>query len=80
LDEVIPEQHSVNVIPSLGDCAFFKFNVLHKSLQNTSNSACRWTLQLRFASFEDKEFQKEKFRPGIVNAQKISYLERGGII
>jgi ectoine hydroxylase-related dioxygenase (phytanoyl-CoA dioxygenase family) len=76
VDEAVPEEHSVDIIPGLGDCAFFKFNVLHKSLPNTSGSACRWTLQLRFVSFEDEEFRRERFRPGTVTAQKITYLER----
>lgn len=36
LDEMIPESRSINVFPPLGGCALFKFNVLHKSMANTS--------------------------------------------
>jgi len=76
IDEPVNDAAARQAIPGLGDALLFKFNVLHKSMRNSSKTACRWTLQLRFASFEDEEFRKEKFRPGIVTAQKISYLER----
>ena len=76
IDEPVNDQMMRQAFPDLGDALLFKFNVLHKSMRNSSKTSCRWTLQLRFASFEDEEFRKEKYRAGVVTAQKISYLER----
>lgn len=76
LDEEIDDSSAVEVFPDLCDALLFKFSTLHKSMQNLSVDRCRWTLQLRFANYEDPEFAEENYRPGIVSSEKITYLER----
>ncbi|HEY9760845.1 MAG TPA: phytanoyl-CoA dioxygenase family protein [Oculatellaceae cyanobacterium] len=76
IDEEVEEASAERVYPNLGDALFFKFNVMHRSMPNNSKTKCRWTLQLRFASYEDAEFQQERFRMEPVRADKIAYLER----
>jgi hypothetical protein len=76
LDEEIPCDKSVPMIPGPGSAAIFKFNCLHKSMRNRDPLKCRWTMQLRFVSYGDPYFASEGFRPGVVTADRISYLER----
>jgi ectoine hydroxylase-related dioxygenase (phytanoyl-CoA dioxygenase family) len=76
LDEEINDSSAVEVFPNLSDALMFKFTTLHKSMQNLSVDRCRWTLQLRFANYDDSEFAEENYRPGVVNREKITYLDR----
>lgn len=78
LDEAIPTEKSItlnNLIP--GDTLVFKFNVLHKSNQISSPDRSRFTIQLRFSDFNDPEFIKNQFKPGVVNAGYSDYLSKG---
>lgn len=59
-----------------GDMLGFRFDVLHRSRPNLSKDRCRWTLQLRWAAYDDPAFINERFQPGIVTKDRISYLER----
>ena len=76
IDEPVDEEKSVQLIPHLGDCIFFKYNVLHKSMPNASSTGCRWTLQARFVDYADDQFRKENYRMGVVSPQEITYLKR----
>jgi hypothetical protein len=60
----------------LGDIACFAFNVLHKSLPISSTTKSRFTVQLRFADFQDTEFIGNDYKPGVVNENTVSYLQR----
>lgn len=77
LDEEINHFHSTSINSmTAGDALIFKFNLLHKSIPINSNNRSRFTIQLRFADFQDSEFISNKFKPGIVNKDSIEYLQR----
>jgi len=75
LDESLPT--SPTVIPTVdpGDCLFFRFHMLHRSIPNVSMDRQRWTIQSRIADFTDPEFKHHEFKPGIVTKDYISYLD-----
>jgi hypothetical protein len=75
LDEPIPREHAIELRPSAGDVLFFRFDVLHRSLPVATARRARWTLQARFASFEDEEFRHRGFRPAVVSKGHVPYLE-----
>ena len=78
LDEDLPEHEAVVVDEmAAGDALFFAFNVLHRSLPVVDRERSRFTVQLRFADFEDRQFIQEKFRPGAVSSAKVDYLNKG---
>ena len=43
-----------------GDLLGFRFDVLHRSRPNLSQDRCRWTLQLRWAAYDDPEFVNDR--------------------
>lgn len=75
LDEDLPE--TPKVVPSVepGDCLYFRFHMLHRSIPNISLDRQRWTIQSRIADFADLEFKYHDFKPGIVTKDYISYLD-----
>ncbi len=77
LDEEIPSEHAItinNMSPT--DILVFKFNTLHKSNQVTSKTKSRFTIQFRFADFEDPEFMANQYKPGVVINQNVDYLKK----
>ncbi len=77
LDEEINQFKSIQINSMLiGDALIFKFNVLHKSLPVTSENQSRFTIQLRYADFEDNEFINHQYKPGVVKKDFIQYLEK----
>jgi hypothetical protein len=77
LDEALPGYESIAVDHmAQGDALFFAFSLLHRSLPVTNKERSRFTVQLRFADFEDKQFIHEKYRPGTVSAAKVDYLKK----
>lgn len=79
LDEEVDTEGAVRPGLSEGDALLFKFNVLHRSMPNRSMTRCRWTAQIRVASYDDPAFGREGFRPGVVTRDRIMYLERPGV-
>ena len=75
LAESLP--NSPSVIPSVepGDCLYFRFHMLHRSIPNISIDRQRWTIQSRIADFTDPEFKYHEFKPGTVTKDYISYLD-----
>ena len=61
---------------SSGDAAFFRFNVLHKSLPVSSPLKSRFTIQLRFADFCDSLFIDKNYQPNTVKFDSRS--SKGG--
>lgn len=78
LNEEIPLDHAItvdNMSPT--DILIFKFNLLHKSNQVTSKTRSRFTIQLRFADFDDSEFLGNDYKPGVVINKNVDYLKKG---
>lgn len=75
VDEPVPREQAVDLRPCAGDVLFFRFDVLHKSLPVATTRRARWTLQARFASFDDEEFRRRGFRPAAVSKAHVPYLE-----
>lgn len=76
LDEAVDTDHAIAPKLAAGDALVFRFDVLHRSRPNGSSGRCRWTLQIRVADFADPVFLDEGFKPGIVTADRITYLDR----
>ena len=76
LDEAIDYHATASPDMAAGDLLCFRFDVLHRSRPNVASGRCRWTLQLRWAAYDDPAFIDERFQPGIVTKNMISYLER----
>jgi len=76
LNEPIPNGKPRRPLISWGDALLFSFDVLHRSLPNRALDRCRWTVQLRFVAYSDDAFLKERYRPGLVTKEHITYLER----
>ncbi len=78
LDEALPT-HEPTQIDAMraGDALFFAFNLLHRSLPVVNEERSRFTIQLRFADFGDKQFIHEKYRPGTVTSGNVDYLNKG---
>jgi hypothetical protein len=76
LDEELPSTPPETPQLNLGDALLFTFDVLHRSRPNRSRDRCRWTAQLRFVAYDDPAFLAERYRPGVVTKEKITYLER----
>lgn len=77
LDEELPAYEKTAVDDmAAGDALFFSFNLLHRSLPVMNEERSRFTVQLRFADFEDKQFIQEKYRPGTVSSVKVDYLKK----
>jgi hypothetical protein len=78
LDSEIPSAHALEFNElSEGDCLMFKFSTLHKSNKIQSKTRSRFTIQLRYADFCNREFKEHKFKPGIVSKDQIDYLDKG---
>jgi hypothetical protein len=75
LDEPVPNIKIVSPQVNPGDCLYFRFHLLHRSIPNTSDNMQRWTIQSRIADFSDLEFKSHEYKPGIVSKEFISYLD-----
>lgn len=75
LDESLPSSPTLTPSVEPGDCLFFRFHMLHRSIPNISKNRQRWTIQSRIADFADPEFKYHEFKPGIVTKDFISYLD-----
>jgi ectoine hydroxylase-related dioxygenase (phytanoyl-CoA dioxygenase family) len=75
LDEPLPPIEVVTPQVNPGDCLFFRFHLLHRSVPNTSQNRQRWTIQSRIADFADSNFLAQDFKPGIVSKDHITYLD-----
>lgn len=77
LDEEVDQHPSIKINEmEIGDILCFHFNVLHRSLPVISATESRFTVQLRFADFNDINFIENKFKPGTVNSTKVDYLQK----
>jgi hypothetical protein len=77
LGEELPAYEKIAVDDmATGDALFFSFNLLHRSLPVMNEERSRFTVQLRFADFEDTQFIQEKYRPGTVSSVKVDYLKK----
>lgn len=77
LDEALPAHEKIVVDDmAAGDALFFSFSLLHRSLPITNEARSRFTVQLRFADFQDGQFIHEKYRPGTVSSVKVDYLKK----
>lgn len=77
LDEALPSVESSRVDQmNAGDALCFGFNVLHRSLPVSSSSRSRFTVQLRFADFNDEQFISNNYRPGAVSSSATDYLRK----
>jgi len=72
IDDVIPYE-DVKIIDQMdaGSALFFSFSSLHKSLPVLSKDKSRFTIQFRFADFDDKEFINNHYRPGQVTKESV---------
>lgn len=75
LDEPLPPVNVVTPEVNPGDCLYFRFHLLHRSIPNTSKDRQRWTIQSRIADFADPEFLSHEFKPGTVSKDHITYLD-----
>jgi hypothetical protein len=75
LDEDLPQINHVTPQVNPGDCLFFRFHLLHRSIPNISKNRQRWTIQSRIADFADSKFLDQEFKPGIVSRDHITYLD-----
>jgi hypothetical protein len=57
-----------------GDAAVFSFLTLHRSLPVSDPSRARFTVQLRFADFAEREFKENRYKPTTVTKQTTEYL------
>jgi len=75
LDESLPDNSTVipKVMP--GDCLYFRFHLLHRSIANVSKNRQRWTIQTRIADLADKDFIEQQYKPGVVTKDYISFLD-----
>lgn len=77
LDEELPTHATIAVDDmAAGDVLLFSFNLLHRSLPVTNEGRSRFTVQLRFADFDDDQFMQQKYRPGTVLPGKVDYLNK----
>ncbi len=77
LDDEIPSEKAVKVENiDMGSALFFSFSSLHKSLPITNKNRSRFTIQLRFVDYCDKEFISNNYKPGQVSKQTIDYLKK----
>ncbi len=75
LDDKIPYDKALKIENmNVGSALFFSFSSLHKSLPITNKNRSRFTIQLRFVDFDDKEFISNHYKPGQVSQQSIDYL------
>ena len=64
LDDKIPTSRSKKISNiSLGSALFFSFSSLHKSLPIINDNYSRFTIQIRYADFNDREFIQNKYKP-----------------
>jgi ectoine hydroxylase-related dioxygenase (phytanoyl-CoA dioxygenase family) len=75
LDEALPLIDVATPEVRPGDCLYFRFHLLHRSIPNTSKDRQRWTIQSRIADFADPEFLSQDFKPGTVTKNHITYLD-----
>jgi hypothetical protein len=75
LEQEIPydEAKKINHM-DIGSALFFSFSSLHKSLPITSHDKSRFTVQLRFADFDDSEFISNQYRPGQVTKESTGFF------
>lgn len=77
LDDCLPALPVVRVDEmTQGDALFFRFDVLHRSIPIESEDQSRFTVQLRFADYNDVDFINANYRPGTVNSQVVDYIKR----
>lgn len=76
LNDSIPKEKALSITDiKTGSALFFSFSSLHKSLPVLNKSKSRFTIQLRFADFEDDEFIQNNYKPGQVKKDSIDYLK-----
>ena len=75
LDEEVDVSKAVRPHVNAGEVLFFRFNVLHRSVPNVADHRCRWTVQVRYCSYDDPQFRDHNFKPGIVTENYVSYLD-----
>lgn len=76
LAETLPADNPVAMLPAEGDMLLFRFNVLHRSRPVASAVRSRFTVQVRYADFKDKEFRARDFKPGTVTPGVVDYLKK----
>jgi len=80
LDEELPECTPMRETMRAGDVLFFSFDIMHRSLPVLSESRSRWTVQVRFADFADREFLQRSYRPASVSKDDTPYLRNEPIV
>jgi hypothetical protein len=76
LNDSIPDDRSVRVLPVEGEGLLFRFSVLHRSGRVATPSKSRFTVQLRFADGADEEFLANDYKPGTVASSRTDYVSK----
>jgi hypothetical protein len=73
LDDKIPTSKSKKISNiKLGSALFFSFSSLHKSLPIINDNQSRFTIQIRYADFNDKEFIQNKYKPRQISKEILN--------
>ena len=73
LDDKIPTSRSKKISNiKLGSALFFSFSSLHKSLPIINDNQSRFTIQIRYADFNDKEFILNKYKPRQISKEILN--------
>lgn len=75
IDELVDEAKATKPVVNFGEVLWFRFDLLHRSVLNKKPGRCRWTAQIRYASYLDKEFEAAGFRPASVRPENVPYLD-----
>lgn len=78
LDEAIPDEDAIRVMPRASDALLFRFSVLHRSAPVLTPDRSRFTVQFRFADAADPDFRNNQYKPGVVTHAKVDYLAQSG--
>jgi hypothetical protein len=78
LDEAIPDENAIRIMPRASDALLFRFSVLHRSAPVLAPDRSRFTVQLRFADATDTDFRNNLYKPGVVTHSNVEYLAQSG--